>query len=105
MSQPQLLDIIELRVNLPEIDRRIGDRGTIVECYSDEAFEIEFINELGETVGLQTLSRHQFVVVWQAATQQWVSPYRDYDQLKDQLFAGETVDSLYEKIQAQENAD
>lgn len=26
----------------------------------------------------------------------------DYCQLKHQLFAGETVDSLYEKIQAQE---
>ncbi|NEQ32584.1 MAG: DUF4926 domain-containing protein [Leptolyngbya sp. SIO4C5] len=105
MSQPKLFDIIKLRVNLPEVDRRIGNRGTIVECYGDEAFEVEFINESGETVGLATLSRHQFVVVWQAATQQWVRPRGDYDQLKDQLFAGETVDSLYEKIQAQENAD
>ncbi|HEY9866696.1 MAG TPA: hypothetical protein V6D21_21155 [Candidatus Obscuribacterales bacterium] len=29
----------------------------------------------------------------------------EYSQLKDKLFAGETVDSLYEKIQAQENND
>jgi hypothetical protein len=27
----------------------------------------------------------------------------DYSQLKDKLFAGETVDSLYDKIKAQEN--
>lgn len=29
----------------------------------------------------------------------------DYSQLKDQLFVGETVDSLYEKIKAKENFD
>ncbi|MEQ8466859.1 hypothetical protein [Coleofasciculus sp. E1-EBD-02] len=29
----------------------------------------------------------------------------DYSQLKDKLFAGETVDSLYEKIKAQEKKD
>lgn len=98
MSQPQLFDTIELRANLPEVARSIGDRGTIVECYSDEAFEVEFINESGETVGLETLSRHQFVVVWKAATQQWVSPREDYDQLKDQLFADEMVDSLQNDV-------
>lgn len=27
----------------------------------------------------------------------------DYSQLKDKLFAGETVDSLYDKIKAEEN--
>ncbi len=27
----------------------------------------------------------------------------DYSQLKDKLFAGETVDSLYDQIKAQEN--
>lgn len=30
---------------------------------------------------------------------------RDYSQLKDKLFADETVDSLYDKIQAQDNND
>jgi len=29
----------------------------------------------------------------------------DYSQLKDKLFAGETVDSLYDKIKAQESHD
>lgn len=29
----------------------------------------------------------------------------DYSQIKDKLFEGETVDSLYDKIKAQENHD
>ncbi|MGA7935986.1 MAG: DUF4926 domain-containing protein [Kovacikia sp.] len=102
MTNPELFDIVELQVNLPEANRVIGDRGTIVECYTDEDFEVEFVTKAGETLALCTLSRQQFVVVWQSATQQWLPVREDYSQIKDKLFEGETVDSLYDKIKAQE---
>ena len=102
MTKPELFDIVELRVNLSEANRVIGDRGTIVECYTDEDFEVEFATKSGETISLCTLPRQQFVVVWQSATQQWLPIREDYDQLKGKLFEGKTVDRLYDKIKAQE---
>ena len=43
MIKPELLDIVELLVNLPEQKQFVGDRGTIVECYDDDHLEVEFV--------------------------------------------------------------
>lgn len=72
--KPELLDIVEILVNLPEQKQFVGDQGTIVECYDDNNFEVEFVNESGETTALCALSSKQFIVVWQIATKQWVTP-------------------------------
>ena len=37
--------------------------------HDGRAFEVEFMNEEGETLALCTLTSDQFLVVWQAATQ------------------------------------
>jgi len=74
MIKPELIDIVELLVNLPEEKQISGDRGTIVECYDSDHFEVEFINNKGETTSLCTPSSQQFRVVWQAATKQWIAP-------------------------------
>ncbi len=71
--QPELLDIIELLVNLPEANQFIGTQGTIVECDDRNNFEVEFSNEDGETTGLYVLSSQQFIVVWKAKTKQWLT--------------------------------
>lgn len=73
MTLPEPFDIVELLINLPEYNLQIGAQGAIVECYSDKDFEVEFSNENGETLALCTLSSQNFIVVWQAATQQWLS--------------------------------
>ena len=73
MIKPQLFDIVELLVNLPEQNQFIGSQGAIVECYDDRHFEIEFSNEDGETTALCTLEYRQFIVVWQSATKQWIT--------------------------------
>lgn len=73
MKQPELFDIVELLVNLPENELQVGVQGTIVECYKNDAYEIEFSNSAGETIALCTLSSEQFVVVWQAKTKSWLS--------------------------------
>lgn len=74
MIKPELLDIVELLVNLPEHKQFVGSQATIVECYDSDHFEVEFSNENGETTALCALSSQQFIVVWQVATKQWVTP-------------------------------
>lgn len=73
MNQPELFDIVELLVDLPENELQSGVQGTIVECYGDDVYEIEFTNSEGETLALCTLSPQQFIIVWQAKTKSWLS--------------------------------
>lgn len=73
MTEPELLDVIELLVDLPEDNLRTGVRGTIVECYNDNNYEVEFTNQEGETLALRTLSSEKFIVVWKAKTKSWLS--------------------------------
>jgi hypothetical protein len=72
MIQPELLDVVELLVDLPDVRLQAGDQGTIVEEYEDRAYEVEFSNSQGETLTLLALEPEQFVVVWQNTTKTWV---------------------------------
>lgn len=65
--------LIELTVDIPERNLRAGMRGTIVHYHTPEVYEIEFTNEEGETLDFLPLSSKQFIVVWRAKTEQWVS--------------------------------
>ena len=73
MIKPELFDIIELLVNVPESQQPVGTQGSIIECHDSDNFEVEFTNEDGETTALCVLSSHQFIVVWKAATKQWLT--------------------------------
>ena len=70
--QPELLDVIEVLVDFPEHHIQAGTQGTLVHCYPDNAFEVEFINEEGEATALFFFFLTQFIVVWKASTKQWV---------------------------------
>ena len=72
MTQPELFDVIELLVDLPEFSLSVGVQGAIVECYADGKYEVEFTNQDGETLALSTLSSKQFIVVWKARTKSWL---------------------------------
>ena len=54
MIKAQLFDTVELLVDLTENNLHAGARGAIVEQYDDEHFEVEFINEIGETEQLSS---------------------------------------------------
>lgn len=69
---PDLFDVIELITDIPERGLRVGMQGTIVECHPGDAYEVEFTNELGETLDLLALRPDQFIVVWQAKTRTWL---------------------------------
>lgn len=71
-EMPDLFDVVELTVNIPERGLRVGMRGAIVECHPGDAYEVEFTNELGETLDFLALRPNQFIVVWRAKTRSWV---------------------------------
>jgi phage terminase Nu1 subunit (DNA packaging protein) len=70
--KPELLDVVELLVDLPESAIQAGELGTIVETYDNHAYEVEFADAEGATLALQALEPDQFVVVWKNSTQAWV---------------------------------
>ena len=70
---PDIGDVIELTVDIPGRNLRAGVQGTIVHCHDNEAYEVEFTNEDGETLDFLALRAEQFIVVWRAETQEWLS--------------------------------
>ncbi len=69
---PDIGDIIELVTDIPEKNLRAGVRGTVVHCHGHDVYEIEFIDDNGETLDFLALHAKQFIIVWQAETQQWI---------------------------------
>ena len=72
MTNPELFDVIELLVHLPEFELVPGMQGAIVECYDENHYEVEFSNKSGKTNALCTLTPEQFVVVWRSQTKHWL---------------------------------
>ncbi len=70
--KPDLFDVIELLVDLPAYNLRVGDRGTVVDCYPDNTVEVEFVTEEGKTLASCSISPEQFIVVWQAEANAWI---------------------------------
>jgi hypothetical protein len=50
------LDTVVLVRDLPESGLRAGDLGAVVQVYSPEALEVEFVTASGRTVALLSLS-------------------------------------------------
>ncbi len=50
------LDTVVLVRDLPDAGLRSGDLGAVVQVYSDEALEVEFVTASGRTQALLTLS-------------------------------------------------
>jgi hypothetical protein len=69
----KLFDVVELITDISETSVKMGYRGTVVECYPNELYEVEFPSEDEDGLNLLTLSAHKFIIVWQAETRTWVS--------------------------------
>jgi Domain of unknown function (DUF4926) len=70
--KPELFDLVELLVDIPEFNLRAGDRGAVVEKHSDTAYEVELTNSYGETLECLALTTRQFIIVWRSETKTWV---------------------------------
>jgi hypothetical protein len=57
----RLLDVVALTENLPEYNLWRGEIGAVVECYPDNAYEVEFVAQDGYTYALVTLRGDQVV--------------------------------------------
>lgn len=73
MIEPKLYDVVEILYPIEEFNLPAGIQGTLVHLNAENVFEVEFVNDLGETIALATLNRNQFIVVWQAEVGQDLS--------------------------------
>ena len=52
------LDMVMLTRDVQELQLPKGSKGAVVHCYSDgQGFEVEFVQETGETIAVLTLER------------------------------------------------
>ncbi len=58
-----LLDTIALVCDMPDLGLVAGEVGAVVEVLSDDAFEVEFVDDAGYTYGLHTLRADQLVAL------------------------------------------
>lgn len=70
---PEIGDVVEIIINKPEHNLSLGLQGTIVHSHTHNNYEVEFTNEDGETLEVLALNLEEFVVVWRAETQEWVT--------------------------------
>ena len=63
MKHFNVLDVVALLHELPEKNILKGQVGTIVEKLDDNVFEVEFCNNNGETIALETLSAKELFLL------------------------------------------
>jgi hypothetical protein len=59
----KILDVVALLKDRPDERLLRGQIGTVVECYSNNDFEVEFSNNNGETISLLTLSTDEIMLL------------------------------------------
>lgn len=59
----ELLDTVALVCGIPELGLAAGEVGAVVELLSDDAFEVEFVDNDGRTYGLHALRANQLVAL------------------------------------------
>ncbi len=64
MDEVHLLDMVALTENLPERSLRRGQVGTVVELLAPNVFEVEFIDNEGQTYATLALKTDQFMVLY-----------------------------------------
>ena len=65
MNKPDLFDVVELKNDLPEFGLKRGVQGTVVECYPDGEYEVEFVDDDGQTLALCALPPGKISVVYE----------------------------------------
>lgn len=59
----KLLDVVALLVDKPSDGLKAGHVGTIVEVFSPDAFEVEFLDPAGRTFALAELRRSDILLL------------------------------------------
>ena len=59
----KLLDVVALLKAIPSENLKVGQVGTVVEVYSDDDFEVEFVDKKGRTIAMLPLKRADLLVL------------------------------------------
>lgn len=59
-----MLDVVALNQDLPDQNLVAGQVGTVVEMLEPDVFEVEFIDEQGQTYALVTLKSNQLISLY-----------------------------------------
>jgi hypothetical protein len=59
----KLLDIMALLKEVPEKKLLRGQIGTVIECYTNTEFEVEFSDNKGRTISMLTLSTDEIMLL------------------------------------------
>lgn len=59
----KLLDVVALLREIPDSKLLRGQIGTIVEIYTDEEFEVEFSDNKGKTISMETISTEDIMLL------------------------------------------
>ena len=62
-SAVKLLDVVALLEERPNDGLASGQVGTVVELHSPAAFDVEFLDSTGRTIGLVTLQRPEVLLL------------------------------------------
>lgn len=57
----KLLDVVALTTDVPQHNLHRGEIGTVVECYADGTYDVEFVAQDGYTYALVTLRADQLI--------------------------------------------
>ena len=60
----KLLDVVALTENLPKDGLYRGQVGTVVEILATDTYEVEFIDDDGQTYAMKALKNHQLMVLY-----------------------------------------
>lgn len=60
---PELLDVVALTEDIPEHGLKRGQVGTVVEMLPPDAYEVEFVDQSGETYAMLPLRASQVLVL------------------------------------------
>lgn len=61
----EALDTVAVREDLPDLGLSAGEVGAVVEVLSADAFEVEFVDQAGQTYAQHTLRRAQVIPLHQ----------------------------------------
>ena len=63
-AEPQLLDVVELVADMPGEGRLRGEKGTVVECFSDGVYLVEFEWDESDREHIHEIAAADLRVVW-----------------------------------------
>ncbi len=66
----QLLDVVALTQDLPDLNLYKGQVGTVIEVYEQGVFEVEFVDLKGKTYAVETLNALQLMQLYYAPLSQ-----------------------------------